>query len=264
MDGGNGSGLAAFFCADEALEPGATISLGEGVARHMRVLRLSIGSRVTVLDGIGHRAQGRVTKTGTSSATIEIDEVLAHLPPPSVHLLVPIADRDRMLWLGEKVAELGTTSWRPVLWRRSRSVKPRGEGMMFQGRLRARMVSALEQSAGTWLPQLYPDASLDRALTALPQGLRLVLDPGAETSIASLANISAPVTIAVGPEGGLEASEIATLAAAHFQPVRLGGNILRFETAAIAALAIVRSLLDAPNTASPPSDVADMSILQNR
>jgi len=91
-----------------------------------------------------------------------------------------------------------------------------------------------------------------------------VLDPGAETSIASLTNISAPVTIAVGPEGGLEASEIATLAAAHFQPVRLGGNILRFETAAIAALAIVRSLLDAPNTASPPSDDADVPILQNR
>ena len=148
MDCGDGRGLAAFFCADEALEPGATISLGEGVARHMRVLRLSIGSRVVVLDGIGHRAHGRVSKTGNSSAMIEIDEVLAHLPPPSVHLLVPIADRDRMLWLGEKVAELGATSWRPVLWRRSRSVKPRGEGMTFQGRLRARMVSALEQSGG--------------------------------------------------------------------------------------------------------------------
>ncbi len=267
MDSGYGRGLAAFFCADEALEAGATISLGEGVARHLRVLRLRVGSRVLVLDGIGHRAHGRVTKSGTSAATIEIDKVLAHLPPPSVHLLVPIADRDRMLWLGEKVAELGATSWRPVLWRRSRSVKPRGEGMMFQGRLRARMVSALEQSEGTWLPQLHPDASLDRALTALPQGLRLVLDPGAETSITSLPNIAAPVTIAVGPEGGVEASEVAALAAAHFQPVSLGGNILRFETAAIAALAIVRSLLDAPTTASlpsPASDVADMSVLQNR
>lgn len=267
MDRGDWQGLAAFFCADEALEPGATISLGEGVARHLRALRLPVGSRVLVLDGIGHRARGRLTKSGTSSATIEVDEVLAHLPPPSVHLLVPIADRDRMLWLGEKVAELGVTSWRPVLWRRSRSVKPRGEGMMFQGRLRARMVSALEQSGGTWLPQLYPDASLDRALSALPQGLRLVLDPAAETSIASLRGISAPVTIAVGPEGGLEPSELATLAAAHFQAMRLGGNILRFETAAIAALAVVRSLLDAPNSASPPaspSDVADLSLLQNR
>lgn len=266
MDGSDREGLAAFFCADEALEPGAVISLGEGVARHLRALRLPVGSHVLVLDGIGHRARGRVTKHGKSAASIEIDEVLAHLPPPTVHMLVPIADRDRMLWLGEKVAELGGTSWRPVLWRRSRSVKPRGEGMMFQGRLRARMVSALEQSGGTWLPQLYPDASLDRALSALPHGLRLVLDPAAEMSIASIPNISAPVTIAVGPEGGLEPGERATLAAAHFQAVRLGGNILRFETAAIAALAVVRSLLDAPTTDPPAAahDVADVSILQNR
>ncbi|MGH8311374.1 MAG: RsmE family RNA methyltransferase, partial [Steroidobacteraceae bacterium] len=212
----------------------------------MRARRLSLGNEVRVLDGIGHRSRGIVTKLGNSSASIEITEVLAYLPLPSVHLLVPIADRDRMLWLGEKAAELGATSWRPVLWRRSRSVKPRGEGMTFQGRLRARMISALEQSAGAWLPQLHPDAPLERALAALPLSVCLVLDPTADTSIAALSGIAAPVTIAIGPEGGLEPAELATLVAAHFQQVRLGGNILRFETAALAALAIVRSLLDAP------------------
>lgn len=263
MDGGDREDLATFFCADETLQVGATISLGEAVARHMRARRLTAGSRVAVVDGIGHRAQGSITKLGSTGANIEISEVMAYLPPPTVHLLVPIADRDRMLWLGEKATELGATSWRPVLWRRSRSVKPRGEGMMFQGRLRARMVNALEQSGGAWLPQLHPDAPLDRALAALPSGMRLVLDPMATNSIASLTSIAAPVTIAVGPEGGLEASEVAALVAAHFQPVRLGGNILRFETAAIAALAIVRSLLDAP-VSHNSSDVAELPILQNR
>jgi 16S rRNA (uracil1498-N3)-methyltransferase len=228
----------------------------------MRARRLGVGSRVVVLDGIGHRAGGVISKLGTTSTAIDIGDVLAHLPPPSVHMLVPIADRDRMLWLGEKVAELAATSWRPVLWRRSRSVKPRGEGMTFHGRLRARMIAALEQSGGAWLPQLHPDAPLDRALAALPAGVRLVLDPTAETSIAALAPLAAPVTLAIGPEGGLEPSEIAALLAAHFQPVRLGGNILRFETAAVAALAIVRSQLDAPNSAT--SHVGDLSLLQNR
>lgn len=262
MDAGDREDLAAFFCEDEQLAPGATISLGEGVARHLRARRLNIGSRVALLDGIGHRALGRVTKLGHTSAAIEVAEVLAYLPPPSVHLIVPIADRDRMLWLGEKAAELAATSWRPVLWRRSRSVRPRGEGITFQGRLRARMVSALEQSAGAWLPQLYPDATLERALTALPDGLRFVLDPAAEHSIAALPQVSAPVTVAVGPEGGIEPSEMALLAAAHFQPVRLGGNILRFETAALAALAILRSQLDAPITS--PRDVSELPFLQNR
>ncbi|MEW5918637.1 MAG: RsmE family RNA methyltransferase [Gemmatimonadota bacterium] len=263
MDGGNREDLATFYCADETLEVGATISLGEGVARHMRVRRLSVGSRVAVVDGIGHRAQGTVSKLGGSSANIEISEVMAFLPAPAVHMLVPIADRDRMLWLGEKVTELSATSWRPVLWRRSRSVKPRGEGMMFQGRLRARMVNALEQSGGAWLPQLHPDAPLERALAALPSGVRLVLDASATGSIASLTGMAAPVTIAVGPEGGFEPGELAALVAAHFQPVRLGGNILRFETAAVAALAMVRSFLDAQASHSN-SDVAELPLLQNR
>ncbi len=262
MDGSDREDLAAFFCDDEPLQSGVTISLGEGVARHMRARRMAVGSRVAVLDGIGHRAHGYINKLGTTSAGIEIVEILAHLPPPTVHLLVPIADRDRMLWLGEKAAELGVTSWRPVLWRRSRSVKPRGEGMTFQGRLRARMISALEQSGGAWLPQLHPDAPIDRVLAAVPPGVRVALEPSADVSIAALPQISAPVTIAVGPEGGLEPSEVAALVAAHFQPVRLGGNMLRFETAAIAALAIVRSLLDAPST--PTHDVAQLSLLQNR
>ena len=89
-----------------------------------------------------------------------------------------------------------------------------------------------------------------------------MLQASAETSIAALPSIATPVTIAVGPEGGLEAGEVAALTAAHFLPVRLGGNILRFETAAIAALAIIRSLLDVPITL--PHDVADLSVLQNR
>jgi 16S rRNA (uracil1498-N3)-methyltransferase len=56
----------------------------------------------------------------------------------------------------------------------------------------------------------------------------------------------APVTIAVGPEGGLELGERDQLSGAGFRPVSLGANVLRFETAAVAALAVVRSALAAP------------------
>ena len=60
----------------------------------------------------------------------------------------------------------------------------------------------------------------------------------------------APVTIAVGPEGGVEADERQRFVAAGFAPVSLGGNILRFETAGVAALAIVRTRLALPFEAS--------------
>jgi len=56
---------------------------------------------------------------------------------------------------------------------------------------------------------------------------------------------STSVTLAIGPEGGFEPSEIAALDAAGFVPVSLGANVLRFETAAIAGVAAVRAALDA-------------------
>lgn len=232
-------GLAAFFLPDEPLAPGISVSLGEGVLHHVRVRRLGIGSRVALLDGQGHRADGTLVRLSKASATVEVEHVVVLPQLPPVHLLVPIADRERMLWLAEKCAELGATSWRPVLYRRSRSVKPRGEGPTFAGKLKARMASALEQSGGAWLPAMYPEASLARAVGALPDGLRLVLD-GQGSKIMEQ-RITAPVTIAIGPEGGLEEDELDEFARAGFTRVALGGHTLRFETAALAGLAIARS-----------------------
>jgi 16S rRNA (uracil1498-N3)-methyltransferase len=77
-----------------------------------------------------------------------------------------------------------------------------------------------------------------------------VLDPDGEPAAARAPG--APITIALGPEGGLERAERDALAEAGFTPVSLGGNILRFETAGIAALAVARALL-----AAQPEPYAD-------
>lgn len=232
-------GIAAFFAPDEPLAPGTSASLGEGVLHHVRVRRLGVGSRVTLLDGQGHRAEGTLVRLSKTSGTVEIEQVTTHAPLPPVHLVVPIADRDRMLWLAEKCAELGATSWRPVMYRRSRSVKPRGEGPTFVGKVRARMAAALEQSGGAWLPALYPEATLARAVSALPEGDRFVLDAAGGPILGH--RLAAPVTIAVGPEGGLESEELDEFDRAGFTRAALGGHTLRFETAAISGLAVARS-----------------------
>jgi len=232
-------GVAAFYAPDEPLTPGLSASLGEGVLHHVRVRRLGIGSRLALLDGHGRRAEGTLVRLSRTSGTVDIELVSDTPPLPPVHLLVPIADRDRMLWLAEKCAELGVTSWRPVLYRRSRSVKPRGEGPTFIGKLRARMAAALEQSGGSWLPSIYPESTLTRAVSALPDGGRFVLDASGSAILAQ--RIEAPVTLAVGPEGGLEPEELDEFERSGFTCVALGGHVLRFETAAIAALAVARS-----------------------
>lgn len=255
-----------FVCTD-AFEAGQTITLGEDAAHHMRVLRIDAGQPVRLLDGRGGAGEGVLVRLGKRNASVQVDRTALIEPPPAVHLLVPIADRERMLWLAEKATELAATSWRPVLWKRSRSVSPRGEGPVFQQKVSARMTAALEQSKGAWLPTVYPDATLERAIAAASDGARFVLDGGgapiARALSAAFATASAggvpAVTVAVGPEGGFDDAELAMLGESGFRAVSLGRTVLRFETAAVAGLAVVRAALDglgraATNTSGDATD----------
>ena len=236
--------LAGFFSDEAGLVADATVRLGEDAAHHMRVRRLEVGDSVFLADGAGTHATGTITSLTKRDAEVRVAEVATFPRPPAIHLLVPISDRDRTLWLAEKGTELGLATWRPVMWRRSRSVSPRGEGSTFATRVGARMRSALLQSHSAWLPVIHGDASPETAIATLPSsGSRLVLDTGGDPIAAT--SVRTPVTVAVGPEGGLEPDELQTLQEHGFHRVSLGANVLRFETAAIAALAIVASMLHA-------------------
>ena len=232
--------VATFFTTD-TLTVGGTVKLSGEAAHHIRVARVGIGECVALRDGAGRAALGTLVKVSKSSALVDITETSELARPAPIHLLAPVADRDRMLWLAEKVTELGATSWRPVMWRRSKSVSPRGEGPMFQAKVRARMTSALIQSGGGWLPDVFPESTIERAVAAAPLGTRLLLAKDGEP-IAGVA-MRAPVTIALGPEGGMEPSERNALIGAAFLPVKLGESTLRFETAGVAAVAIAAASL---------------------
>ena len=232
--------LTTFF-APEAPVAGTPITLGADVAHHARVRRLEAGAGVSLTDGAGTVGDGTIVRITRQSVVVGVERISFVDPPPAVHLVVPVADRDRMLWLAEKATELALTSWRPLLWRRSRSVSPRGEGSMFQAKVRARMVAALEQSGGAWLPALYPDATVERAIASAPPDRKLLLDAAGEPILDS--GIDGTITIAVGPEGGVEPDEREALVSAGWTPVSLGTTILRFETAGIAALAVARAAI---------------------
>ena len=103
------------------------------------------------------------------------------------------------------------------------------------------MTAALTQSGGAWLPVIYPDATLDRAIASCQAGAQWLLD--ADGELATPQPLTAPVTVAVGPEGGIEPAERSDLIAAGFTPVKLAPLTLRFETAAVAALSIARAAL---------------------
>jgi 16S rRNA (uracil1498-N3)-methyltransferase len=230
--------VATFHAPD--LAGAAEVELDEAQAHHARVRRIGEGDTLRLTDGRGASALGEVLRIAKSVVRVRVlatEEVPAF---PEVHLFVPVADRDRMLLLAEKVTELAVTSWRPVLFERSRSVSPRGEGEAFEGKVRARMLAALEQSGGAWLPEMFAEVSLEAA-ASFQAASRLVCDQAGGPI--ERVELSAPAAIMVGPEGGIAPGEWELLRDARWTRARIPGGVLRFETAAIVMAGMVRSRL---------------------
>ena len=103
------------------------------------------------------------------------------------------------------------------------------------------MISALLQSGSGWLPDIFPESTIDRAVAAAPLGTRVLLAKDGEP-IAGVP-MKSPVTIGLGPEGGMEPAERDVFIGAAFLPVKLTQSTLRFETAGVAGVAIAAASL---------------------
>jgi 16S rRNA (uracil1498-N3)-methyltransferase len=233
--------VAASFFLEAELASGITLALPEAAAHHARVKRMNVGDGVRLTDGKGLAAFGAITSLDKKAVHVDVSHVQQVAQPRPIQLCVPIGDRDRMLWLAEKATELGATTWQPVRFRRSASVSPRGEGEAFAEKVRLRMINALEQSGGAWLPRILPDVALD-ALSVNGAQQPILLDPSGAPLPRLLRPNREPV-ILFGPEGGIEADERARLAEAGWQTASLADTVLRFETAGVAALAVCRAQL---------------------
>ena len=224
---------------------GASVELDEAAAHHAQVKRLQLGDVVRLTSGDGRRATGTLSELAKRRAVVALDAASVEMvaAPPVVDLLAPVGDRERMLLLAEKAVELGASAWRPVVYRRSRSVNPRGEGEGFRDKVRARMISALEQSGGAWLPAIHAECAPEEARASVANGCRLLLDGAGEPLAALAGSLAAPCALALGPEGGLDTVEREAFVASGWRLASLGDNVLRFETAGIAGLALLRALL---------------------
>jgi 16S rRNA (uracil1498-N3)-methyltransferase len=242
VDGANHTAVATFYAPGAW---GARVELDERAAHHALVKRMAVGDPVRLTSGTGMRVSGHIEELGKRALAVTcIPQSVHQLPAlPHVELWAPVGDRDRMLMLAEKAVELGVSAWRSVVYRRSRSVSPRGEGDAFREKLRARMISALEQSGSAWLPEILPEATIDAVADCTFTGGTVLLDSLGPPLVDLIDEVHAPVVLALGPEGGLEGDERDVFANAGWRTASLGGNVLRFETAGIAGLAIIRALL---------------------
>lgn len=242
VDGTHSAFVATFYAPGNWPD---RVVLDEAASHHATVKRLAVGDSVRLSSGDGRRAHGTIAVLTKHRLEVECYHTSLEMVPalPHVALWAPVGDRERMLLLAEKAVELGVSSWRTMQYRRSRSVAPRGEGSAFREKLHARMVAALEQSGGAWLPTIEPESSSLDTISKGIHGHAILLDSFGAPIVDVLAEAHEPVIIACGPEGGLEPAELDAFVDAGWRTASLGPNVLRFETAGIAGLTLARALL---------------------
>ena len=216
------------------LKQGASVSLDATEAHHLRVRRGGEREIIRIVDGEGVVGYGEVDLSD-HGAHITLDRIEREPPPPELIVAVGAGDKDRFLWLAEKATELGVTEIVPLETQRTLSVASRVRDGHIE-RIRKRAVEALKQSEGAWAPRVVAPVGIEKFLSERRNGQCYLLDREGEV-LPAVADPIEPLTVLVGPEGGLTAEEVAAAARAGFHRASLGRNVLRFETAALAAAA---------------------------
>ena len=229
--------MPSVLAAPGALIVGAIVPLDEEERHHLRVRRAAPGERVRALDGMGSVAEGVLLKSGGDLA-VRVERVQLVPEPPRFVLLVGAGDKERFGWLAEKSAELGVTDLLPLKAERTRSVAAGiREGHLLALQRRARQ--AIKQSGAGWAPRVSAPVDVKFAAAQGDPQYRWLADATGEPP-PELPPV-APLVVVVGPEGGLIPAEREVFLAAGFRRVRLAPDLLRFETAALAAAAVVAS-----------------------
>lgn len=232
----------------QPLASGEAVALDSEARHHLtKVLRLRAGDAVRLFNGDGKEYGAQLRTVDRSGAIALVDAappVIDPQPKLRIALFQCVAKGERTDWIIQKSVELGICSITLLLCERGvvRLTKERLAGR--EDHWRRVLISACEQSGRSRLPGLRIDTSASEALVAADEnGARYLLDPGADACLATQpAPGEAPVTLFVGPEGGLSDSEQALARKSGFRSVRLGPRILRTETAPLAAIAAMQAL----------------------
>jgi 16S rRNA (uracil1498-N3)-methyltransferase len=233
----------------------ATAALHGDQAQHLsRVLRAQPGMEFDVIAG-GRAWLARIASIDRDSVQFTLLQELKTAPALPVTLLLSVFKFDRMEWAIEKAVELGCGRIVPIIAERTEKHLAQAAGKRVE-RWRRLALEAAKQSRRSDLPEIPDPARLAAMLAAAEQTgpLRILLSETEEDQplLRTLEENAVPaqgVMLAIGPEGGWTAAEIALFVRDGWQSASLGPRILRVETAVIAAIAIVNAATTQPSIA---------------
>ncbi|MGQ9455440.1 MAG: RsmE family RNA methyltransferase [Armatimonadota bacterium] len=237
-----------FFIEPDKIRGDIVNITGDLVTQIRRVLRLKKGDWVQLLDGCGTEYEAQIVDCANGALQARITDRRKCETEPACKLTMAVAlpKADKLDMIVQKCTELGMS--RLVVFVAERSV-PRIEGSRVAGKLnrwRRIAIEAAEQSGRGLVPQIEGIIKYNELLNTIPQyDLPLFAWEGGDALPLRdvLRNYECPgsAIVIIGPEGGFAPWEAESLRDGGAVPVSLGKRILRCETAAIAACAILMS-----------------------
>lgn len=227
----------------QVLVPNTSIILDDNAGRHVaKVLRLGNGAPLRLFDGQGGEFNALIKEIGKREVIVTVGEhrAIEVESPLIVTLAQGISKGERMDFTIQKAVELGVQRIVPLDTERS-VVNLKGERRDKKlDHWRGVIISACEQCGRNTLPELLPMQSLNSWLTTPQAGTGLLLDHRAQGTVTTLEQPTA-FTLLIGPEGGLSETERTKAYEAGYTGLCLGPRVLRTETAALTALAVLQS-----------------------
>jgi 16S rRNA (uracil1498-N3)-methyltransferase len=232
---------------DQPLGQGAAIALGKDQSLYLAaVLRKEIGDEVVLFNGLDGAWLGRMSNAAKKSVVLDLVEQIVPQPPaPNLWYGFAPLKAGRLDYMIQKATEMGASTIQPVITRFTQVSR------INLDRVRANAIEAAEQCEVLTVPEIAPEVSLEKLLATWTQThgeRRLVFADEAEGSASPLDRLALqsglPIGLLIGPEGGFADDERQLLRAQPFVvPISLGPRILRADTAAVAALAVIQAII---------------------
>ncbi|MCF6369735.1 16S rRNA (uracil(1498)-N(3))-methyltransferase [Rhizobium halophilum] len=229
---------------DAALFPGASVEASSEQFNYLaNVLRLTDGGQILAFNGRDGEWAAELSFPTRKKLLIEAKEQTRPQPPaPDLHYLFAPLKVGRLDYMVQKAVEMGAGLLQPVM---TQHVQGKITNL---DRLQANVVEAAEQCGILSIPTIAPPRKLRDVLDNWPKQRRVVFCDEGEESQAPLPILNRiqekQLALLVGPEGGFSEEERSLLRGCDFvTPIPLGPRILRADTAAVAALAVIQAAI---------------------
>jgi len=223
---------------------GTEVILDETESKHaIRVLRLSKGDKVQVVDGAGGMYETEIVDANPKKCRLTIMQSEKNYCKPPFHLHIAIAptkNNDRFEWFLEKATEIGISEITPIITEHSERKKVNND------RYEKILVSAMKQSVKAYLPKLNEAVSFKAFLATVNAEQKYIAFCGniQKNHLKNLGKAQKDTLILIGPEGDFSLNEVQLALSKGFEVVSLGTARLRTETAGLVACHILNLIND--------------------